>query len=58
MNPLRWLFRRRRIEGDLDTEIRSHFEMAIAERRSTNSATYCRRRKKRETYGAAALSRC
>ena len=32
MNPLRWLFRRRRIEGDLDTEIRSHFEMAIAER--------------------------
>ena len=32
MNPLGWLFRRRRIEGDLDTEIRSHFEMAIAER--------------------------
>ena len=32
MNPLRWLFRRGRIEGDLDTEIRSHFEMAIAER--------------------------
>jgi predicted permease len=32
MRPLRWLFRRRRIEGDLDTEIRSHFEMAIAER--------------------------
>ena len=32
MNPLRWLFRRRRIERDLDTEIRSHFEMAIAER--------------------------
>lgn len=32
MNPLRWLLRRRRIEGDLDTEIRSHFEMAIAER--------------------------
>ena len=32
MNPLRWLVRRRRIEGDLDTEIRSHFEMAIAER--------------------------
>jgi len=32
MNPLRWLFRRRRIEGDLDSEIRSHFEMAIAER--------------------------
>lgn len=32
MNPLRWLFRRGRIEGDLDTEIKSHFEMAIAER--------------------------
>src|SRR5262245_55863381 len=32
MNPLSWLLRRRRIEGDLDTEIRSHFEMAIAER--------------------------
>jgi predicted permease len=32
MNPLRWLFRRGRIEGDLDSEIRSHFEMAIAER--------------------------
>ena len=32
MTPLRWLFRRERIEGDLDTEIKSHFEMAIAER--------------------------
>ena len=32
MNPFRWLFRRRRIERDLDAEIRSHFEMAIAER--------------------------
>jgi putative ABC transport system permease protein len=32
MNPLRWLFGRRRIDNDLDTEIRSHFEMAIAER--------------------------
>jgi macrolide transport system ATP-binding/permease protein len=32
MTPLRWLFRRGRIEGDLDTEIKSHFEMAIAER--------------------------
>ena len=32
MNPLRWLFGRGRIEGDLDTEIKSHFEMAIAER--------------------------
>jgi macrolide transport system ATP-binding/permease protein len=32
MNPLRWLFRRGRIDGDLDTEINSHFEMAIAER--------------------------
>ena len=32
MNPLRWLFDRRRIDNDLDTEIRSHFEMAIAER--------------------------
>jgi macrolide transport system ATP-binding/permease protein len=32
MNPFSWLFRRRRIEGDLDTEIKSHFEMAIAER--------------------------
>jgi macrolide transport system ATP-binding/permease protein len=32
MNPMRWLFRRGRIEGDLDTEIKSHFEMAIAER--------------------------
>ena len=32
MNPLRWLFRRGRIEGELDTEIRSHFEMALAER--------------------------
>src|SRR6187397_1392871 len=32
MNPLRWLFRRGRIEGDLDTEIKSHFEMAIADR--------------------------
>src|SRR4029450_4236085 len=32
MNPLRWLFGRRRIDNDLDSEIRSHFEMAIAER--------------------------
>jgi macrolide transport system ATP-binding/permease protein len=32
MNPLRWLFRRGRIEGDLDSEIKSHFDMAIAER--------------------------
>ena len=32
MTPLRWLFRRRRIEGDLDSEIQSHLEMAIAER--------------------------
>ena len=32
MSSLRWLLRRGRIEGDLDTEITSHFEMAIAER--------------------------
>jgi len=32
MNPLRWLFGRRRIDNDLDSEIRSHFEMAIGER--------------------------
>src|SRR5436190_193259 len=32
MNPFAWLFRRRRIDGDLDTEIRSHFDMAIAKR--------------------------
>lgn len=32
MNPLRWLFRRGRIEGDLDTEIDSHLAMATADR--------------------------
>ena len=32
MNPFTWLFRRRAIDRDLDTEIRSHFQMAIADR--------------------------
>jgi hypothetical protein len=32
MNLFTWLFRRRAIDRDLDTEIRSHFEMAIADR--------------------------
>jgi len=32
MNPLGWLFNRRKIERDLDAEIRNHFQMAIAER--------------------------
>ena len=29
---LSWLFRRKRIEQELDAELRSHFEMAVAER--------------------------
>ncbi|MEY4094080.1 MAG: hypothetical protein RLZZ53_1279, partial [Acidobacteriota bacterium] len=29
---LSWLFRRKRIEQDLDAELRSHFEMAVADR--------------------------
>ncbi len=32
MTPLNWLFRRRAIDRDLDAEIRTHFQMAIAER--------------------------
>ena len=32
MGMTRWLFRGRRIERELDAELRSHFEMAIAER--------------------------
>lgn len=32
MSILNWLFRRRRIERDLDAELRSHFEMAVRER--------------------------
>lgn len=32
MGLLNWLFRRGRIERELDAELRSHFEMAVAER--------------------------
>ena len=32
MGMLSWLFRGRRIERELDAEMRSHFEMAVAER--------------------------
>ena len=32
MGLLNWLFRRRDIDHDLDAEIRSHFEMAVADR--------------------------
>lgn len=32
MGMLSWLVRRRRIERELDAELRSHFEMAVAER--------------------------
>lgn len=32
MGMLSWLFRRRKVERDLDAELRSHFEMAVAER--------------------------
>jgi predicted permease len=32
MGALSWLFRRRNVERDLDAEMRSHFEMAIADR--------------------------
>ena len=32
MTPFSWLFNRRKINGDLDAEIRTHFKMAIDER--------------------------
>lgn len=32
MNLLKWAFRRRTIEQDLDAEIRTHFQMAVADR--------------------------
>lgn len=32
MNLLTWLFRRRRIDRDLEAELRAHFDMAVADR--------------------------
>ena len=57
MNLFTWLFRRRRIERDLDAEIRTHFDMAIAERTAAGEDPNAARLAAMQEFGNALQAR-
>ena len=57
MGMLGWLWRGRRIERELDAELRSHFEMAVAERLAAGEDPQTARQSAMREFGNAAQAR-